>query len=217
VLQLDDEGAAHLLSLVAERPRRPRRRPRAETVPAGTATLLSTLPHPAFVEGRYFDILAANATATALSPRLVAGRNQLLDVFLDPAERALHLDWAGTTDCYVSSLRQSVGTDTEDQRFIELVGELSLASPRFRDLWSRHGVGAQRGSPSRFEHPQVGELIMHRERLAISGTEGMTLVVYHAEAGSAAAEKLALLGSSALAPAEAMRPVTSRTDRVDGA
>jgi acetyl esterase/lipase len=40
-------------------------------------------------------------------------------------------------------------------------------------------------------------LRLHRERLAISGTEKMYLVVYHAEAASADAEKLALLGSSA--------------------
>ena len=202
VLQLDDEHLDHLLGLVADRPRRPRRRPRRETVPASTVELLSSLPHPAFVEGRYFDILAANAMATALSPRLSVGGNQLLDLFLDPAEQTLHLDWDGTTTCYVASLRQSVGTDSDDQRFIELIGELSLASPRFRTLWNRHDVRAQRGTSVPFDHPQVGEMRLHRERLAISGTDGITLVVYHPEAGSSDAEKLALLGSSALTPTD---------------
>jgi transcriptional regulator with XRE-family HTH domain len=202
VLQLDDEHLAYLLSLTAEKPRRTRRRPRTETVPADTVKLLSSLPHPAFVEGRYFDILAANAMATALSPRLSVGRNQLLDVFLDPAEQSLHLDWDGTTECYVASLRQSVGTDTDDHRFIELIGELSLASPRFGALWNRHDVGTQRGTSVPFDHPQVGEIRLLRERLAISGTDGITLVIYHAEAGSPDAEKLALLGSSSLTPAD---------------
>jgi transcriptional regulator with XRE-family HTH domain len=202
VLQLDDEHMTYLLSLVADKPRRTRRRPRRETVPASTVTLLSTLPHPAFVEGRYFDILAANAMAVALSPRLAVGGNQLLDVFLDPEERSLHLDWDGTTECYATSLRQSVGTDTDDQRFIELIGELSLASPRFRTLWNRHDVSTQRPSAVPFDHPQVGEVRLHRERLAISGTDGISLVIYHPEAGSADAEKVALLGSSALPPAE---------------
>lgn len=94
VLQLDDEHLAHLLSLVSDHPRRTRRRPRKETAPASTVELLSALPHPAFVEGRYFDILAANAMATALSPRLSVGGNQLLDLFIDPAERAS--TWTGT-------------------------------------------------------------------------------------------------------------------------
>jgi transcriptional regulator with XRE-family HTH domain len=198
VLQLDEDGTAYLLSLVVDEPRRRTRGRRAETVPDGVRTLLPSLPHPAFVEGRYLDILATNALATVLSPRLLVGRNQLLDVFRDPAEQALHLDWEDITECSVSSLRQSIGTDTEDPRFIELVGELSLVSPRFRRLWNRHDVGAQRGSPTSFDHPQVGEMRLHRERLTISGTDGMTLVVYHAEADSDAAEKLALLGSSAL-------------------
>jgi transcriptional regulator with XRE-family HTH domain len=201
VLQLDDEHMAHLLGLVADAPRGTRRRPRRETAPASTVELLSALPHPAFVEGRYFDVLAANAMATALSPRLSVGGNQLLDLFLDPAERALHLDWDGTTECYVSSLRKSVGADTDDQRLIELVGELSLASPRFRTLWNRHEVSTQRAASVPFDHPQVGELRLHRERLEISGTDGITLVVYHPEAGSPDAEKLALLGSSAFTPA----------------
>jgi transcriptional regulator with XRE-family HTH domain len=213
VLQLDDEHLTYLLSLGAEKPRRTRRTPRPETVPAGTAALLPTLPYPAFVEGRRFDILAANAMATALSPRLSTGSNQLLDVFLDPAEQSLHLDWDGTTECYVASLRKAVGTDTDDQRFIELVGELSLASPRFRALWNRHDVAEQRGGPVPFDHPQVGEVRLRRERLAISGTDGLTLVIYHAEAGSSDAEKLALLGSSALTPASRIRhPSAGRHD-----
>jgi transcriptional regulator with XRE-family HTH domain len=201
VLQLDDENMTYLLSLAAEKPRRARRRVRAETVPAGIVRLLAELPQPAFVEGRYFDVLAANPMATALSPRLTVGRNQLRDMFLDPAEIALHPDWDGTTECLISSLRHAVGTDIDDPRFIELVGELSLASPRFRAMWSRHDVGAQRGASTRFDHPQVGELELYRERLGISGTDGLYLVIYHPEAGSADADKLALLGSSAATPA----------------
>lgn len=206
VLQLDDEHLSYLLSLVADGSRKTRRRAPTETVPNSTQTLLSTLPYPAFVEGRYFDILAANTMASALSPRLSVGGNQLLDVFLDQAERSLHLDWEGTLKCYVSSLRQAVGPDTGDHRFIELVGQLSLASPRFRDLWNRHDVGIQRAAPVVFDHPEVGEMRLHRERLAISGTDGMTLTLYHAEPDSVDAEKLALLASSVLEPAAGTGP-----------
>lgn len=199
VLRLDDENLAHLLNLAADRPRRMRRSPRAESVPTGVAALLTTLTQPAFIEGRYFDVLAANTMATALSPRLTVGRNQLRDMFLDPAEIALHPDWDGTVECLISSLRQGVGADVEDPRFIELVGELSLASPRFRALWARHDVGVQRGTTSVFDHPQVGVLTLHRERLTVSGADGLHLVIYHADAGSTDADKLALLGSAGVA------------------
>jgi hypothetical protein len=153
------------------------------------------------VEGRYFDVLAANALATALSPRLVPGGNRLRDVFLDPAEQSLYPNWDRATGNLVAGFRQSVGTDTDDPRFIELVGELSLASPRFGQLWARHDVLGRRGAPVILNHPQVGELQLNREKLAISGTAGQMLVIYHPDAGSDNADKLALLASATLPPA----------------
>jgi transcriptional regulator with XRE-family HTH domain len=201
VLQLDGDATAYLLRLGAGKPRRPRRRPRRETVPPGIAKLVATLPLPAFVEGRYFDVLAANALATALSPRLVAGGNRLRDVFLDPAEQSLYPNWEDATAGLVAGFRQSVGTDTDDPRFIELVGELSLASPRFCQVWARHDVRARRGAPMHVDHPQVGELRLNREKLSISGTAGQMLVIYHPDPGTDNADKLALLASAMLTPA----------------
>ncbi|KAB8196330.1 helix-turn-helix domain-containing protein [Nonomuraea phyllanthi] len=195
VLRLDDDATAYLLRLGTDRPRRRTRRPRREAIPPGIAKLVATLPLPAYVEGRYFDVLAANALATALSPRLVAGGNRLRDVFLDPAEQALYPDWEDAGGGMVAGFRESVGTDTDDPRVIELVGELSLASPRFSRLWARHDVVACEGAPKRIHHPQVGALRLNRERLGVGGAEGQTLVVYHPDPGTDSAEKLALLAS----------------------
>jgi transcriptional regulator with XRE-family HTH domain len=197
VLRLDDDTKAYLLSLAADKPRRPRR-PRKETVPPSTAKLVAILPLPAFVEGRYLDILAANPLATALSPRLVAGGNRLRDLFLDPGEQALFPDWKGAAAGLVAGFREAVGTNSDDPRFVELVGELSLASPLFRQLWARHDVRPRAGAKVPFHHPQVGELRLNREKLLISGTEGIMLVVYHPDPGTDDAEKLALLGSGML-------------------
>src|SRR6201995_5873314 len=203
VLQLDDDGTAYLLSLGAGKPRRTRRRPRPEVVPAGVRALLGSLNLPAFVEGRGFDVLAAHPLATRPSPRLVAGRNRLRDVFLDPAEQALYPDWDRATANMVAGFRTSVGTDTDDPRFIELVGELSLASDRFRALWARHDAGVYQGAAVSLAHPQVGPLTLNREKLAINGTDGQILAIYHADAGSGNAEKLALLASYAADPGAA--------------
>ncbi|MBB5782380.1 helix-turn-helix domain-containing protein [Nonomuraea jabiensis] len=205
VLRLDDDATAYLLRLGAGKPRRQRRRPRKETVPPGVAQLVATLPLPAYVEGRYFDVLAANALATALSPRLVAGANRLRDVFLDPAEQALHPYWEGAAAGMVAGFRESVGTDTDDPRFIELVGELSLASPLFSRLWARHDVEACEGASKHIDHPQVGALRLNRERLGVGGASGQTLVVFHPDPGTDDADKLALL-ASAMSVTPQMRP-----------
>jgi transcriptional regulator with XRE-family HTH domain len=211
VLRLDEDHTAHLLSLAAA-PRR-RRRPRKETVPDGALKLLESLAQPAYIEGRYFDVLASNPLARALDPRLAVGGNQLRDLFLDPAEQALHPEWENYTECFIANLRQSVGTDIDDPRFIELTGELSLASDRFRRLWARHEVRGQRGGPLRIAHPQVGELVLNRERLAIGGAESLHLVVYHPDAGTGDAERLALLASAAASPAKASTAAVFSPDR----
>ncbi|GHF52319.1 transcriptional regulator with XRE-family HTH domain [Amycolatopsis bartoniae] len=212
VLQLDQAGTDYLLSLAAPRPHR--RRARRETVPPGTRQLLDVLGLPAFVEGRYFDVLAANALARALSPNLAVGRNRLKDVFLDPGEQALYPDWEHATVRLVAGFRESVGSDTDDPRFVQLVGELSLASDRFRRLWARHDVKTRRGMPTRLHHPQVGELTLHREKLAVGGADGQMLVIYHAKPGTEDAEKLALLSALA-APAASLASVAEAAPRAD--
>lgn len=206
VLQLDDEALAHLLTLVTDVPRRRRRRPRQQTPPAGALKLLASLVQPAYIENRYLDVLASNALARAVDPRLAVGGNQLRDMFLDPSAQALYPEWTVATECLMAGLRQAVGNDIDDARFIELTGELTLASPRFRQLWARHEVRGQTGSVLRFDHPQVGDLRLNRERMSIDGADGMMLVVFHAEPGSSDAEKLSLL-ASAVAPS----PATSHT------
>ena len=197
VLLLDEAGTDYLLGLAAPRPRHRRRRPRRETVPASTRQLLDVIGLPAFVESRYFDVLAANSLARALSPNMQAGQNRLLSVFLDPAEQALYPDWDQATARLVAAFRVSAGTDIEDPRFVQLVGELSVSSERFRHLWARHDVRPCEPAAARLLHPQVGELCLNREKLAVAGGKGQVLVVFHAEPGTSSAEKLALLGSLA--------------------
>ncbi|NHT16087.1 helix-turn-helix transcriptional regulator [Cellulomonas sp. IC4_254] len=198
VLQLD---VAHLVVLAdAVDPARPgsgRARVRRETPPPSLLRLVQTLPVPAFVEGRYLDVLAANPLATAVSACLDVGRNRLRDVFLDPSERALFTHAERAAGALIAGFRRSVGTDVDDPRVIALVGELSVASPLFRRLWARHDV-ADRGSGAVvLDHPMVGALRLDRDKLAVTGADGMMLVVYQPSPGTDAGEKLAFLGSVA--------------------
>jgi transcriptional regulator with XRE-family HTH domain len=196
VLQLDETATEYLLSL--SRPRtRATSRPRRERVQVGIAQLLEVIGLPAFVEGRYFDVLASNAMARALSPALRVGENRLRSVFLDPAERELFPEWERALATMVAGFRASVGTAIDDPRCAQLVGELSLASEHFRRLWARHDVKIREGAPARLRHPEVGELTLRREKLEIGGSDGQLLVIYHAEPGTESAQALGLLGSLA--------------------
>lgn len=197
VLQLDEPATQHLRQLAAPAPRRRGQRPRREVVPPGTLRLLDRIGTPGYVEGRYFDVLAANPLATALSPNLAPGHNRLRDLFLDPAEQALNAEWPAVAPMIVARFREAVGTDTDDERVERLVGELSLASDRFRTLWARHDVNLGSPHTTRMRHPQVGELELDMEKLSVVGTDRMMLVLLHADAGSPAGERLALLASLA--------------------
>jgi transcriptional regulator with XRE-family HTH domain len=197
VFGLDATATEYLLSLTAARPARPRRaRPRQETVPAGIRQLLSALNLPAFVESRMFDVLAANRLATALSPSMRPGENRLRSMFLEPAERDLYPDWERAIGGMVASFRASVGTDNDDPRVAQLVGELSLASDRFRKLWARHDVRALAGGVVLMRHPEVGPLELRREKLPIGESGGQLLVIHHAEPGSQSARALSQLAAA---------------------
>jgi transcriptional regulator with XRE-family HTH domain len=196
VFGLDATATQYLLSLPAARPAAPRR-PRREVVPVGIRQLLDVIELPAFVESRQFDVLAANRLATALSPALRPGENRLRSVFLDAAEQDLFPDWEQATSGLVASFRVSLGSDVDDPRIAQLVGELSLASERFRQLWARHDVKPLAGGAMRVRHPQVGMMELRREKLPIGDSGGQVLAIYHAEPGSESATSLALLRSLA--------------------
>jgi len=94
-----------------------------------------------------------------------------------------------------SGVSRGRGTRHDDPRVVQLVGELSLSSERFRKLWARHDIRTRAGGPTRLNHPQLGELTLRGEKLAIGGSPGQVLVVFNAEPETSSAEKLALLGS----------------------
>ncbi|WP_306204950.1 helix-turn-helix domain-containing protein [Actinoplanes sp. RD1] len=203
VLRLDEASVAYLLALAGER--KPRHAS-PETVPDGVRKMVGALPLPAFVEGRHLDVLLANPLATALSPRLAEGGNRLLDVFLDPGERDLFVDWELATTGIVAAFRQSVGTRADDPRCVELVDRLSRESPRFRRLWGRHDIGGRQGAVLRLRHPLVGDLRLNREKLIVAEAQHLTVAVYHADPGTEDADKLTLLASVPQRPEEPSRP-----------
>jgi hypothetical protein len=201
VLQLDCDGAAHLHRLAASAPRK-RRPQRAEPVPRGVRQLIASwAASPALVVNGLGEVCAANPPAEVLSPAHRPGVNLLRETFLNPAVRDLHRDWDNLTVSLAASLRAYAGTSADDPRLAALVGELSVHSETFRRLWARHDARPRTGGVvALFDHPQLGPLDLRLEKLAITGTAGLVLMVYHAEPDSPSAHGLALLASLADQP-----------------
>jgi len=189
-LRMDDAAATHLheLARAEDRPGHAD----AERIPHGVDTLVDQFGVPAVVVGRYLDCLASNALARALSPNFAPGRNLLRQMFLDPSERHLHVDWDDATAGVVGGLRQVAGTEA-DPRLEAIVDELRAQSQRFAMLWDRADIGYRPAGTSHMRHPRVGELHLIRNRFLIPDSGGLHLQIYHALPGTDSAEKLAAL------------------------
>ena len=209
-LQLDDYATAHLHRLAAPPVRRRRRSPRPEKVPASILRLIASWNEtPAYVYGRYMDVLAANPLATAVAPYYAPGQNLVRAAFFDPRVRDMYGDWEWVTESTVAGLRALVGPDVDDPRLNELVGELSVRSERFRQLWARHDARPKRSGTSLLDHPQVGPLELSYEKLPIPDTNCQTLVIYHAEPGTPSAQALTLLATTAAGEREPVRSLAT--------
>src|SRR5262245_40817898 len=141
-LRLDAKAAQYLYDLAA--PAGPEIGDRS----AGARPLAEVIDQfsmPAIVANRYLDVVAANPIARALSPEFTPGQNFMCWRLLDPAACELYVDWEEATDSAVSGFREFSGLcPAEDPRIKTLIGELSAASPRFRELWGRANVGYRR-------------------------------------------------------------------------
>jgi transcriptional regulator with XRE-family HTH domain len=199
VLNLDDDGIACLHHLARPAPARRNTAHRVPRVSAGVQQLLdSWTSTPAYVHGPHLDVIASNPLARALSTMFTPGRNVLRETFLETHVHELLPDWETKVGTLVAALRAMVGRDYEDPRLTELVGELSVKSPLFARLWSRHDVRPQSGDGVHvMQHPAVGELVLRYDKFLVAGAEEQTLVIYHADPGSPSAEALLLLSTIA--------------------
>jgi transcriptional regulator with XRE-family HTH domain len=198
-LGLDQQAMAHLHRL-AQAPSSPRKpQPGTEEVAAGLRLLLdSWTEQPSVIIGRYRDVLAANRLAQVLNPGFVPGRNLLRHVFLDPEGREYYLDWEEIAEGAVAGLRASAGAEPDDPHLIGLVGELSVKSEDFRQMWARHDVRARTSGRKRYNNPFIGLITLNYETFTVNAEPGQTMFVFRAEPGSSDEHSLLLLAQIAV-------------------
>ncbi len=172
----------------------------AEGMPAHVQRLLDALgPSPAYAITAGWTIVGWNRAYERLYPGVAAvpaaERNLLWLVFTDPAVRSLLADWTGDSRRFLTQFRAEVGPRLADPEVVDLVARLEAASPHFRAGWASHDVDRFSSSERRFEHPQVGTLLLEHHQLTPSDAPGLQLVVYTAAEGGDAADRLARLSA----------------------
>ncbi|MGV9360798.1 helix-turn-helix transcriptional regulator [Amycolatopsis sp. NPDC003731] len=93
----------------------------------------------------------------------------------------------------VADLRRTAGTYPDDTGLRTLIADLRQHSPRFADLWDSGAIGRHEAARKTIDHPDVGELTLDCDVLSVTGSD-LRMMVYTAEPGTEAADRLALLG-----------------------
>jgi hypothetical protein len=139
-------------------------------------------PSPAGVLGRRWDYLAwnrADAVGFGDPGDMPDGRRNLLwSIFMDPARRTLHADWANGSRNAVARFRGDSARHVGDPDFDELVAALGEASPDFRKWWARHEVARSGVGRKTVRHPEAGTLLFEHAVFRLEETPDQRLVVY---------------------------------------
>jgi transcriptional regulator with XRE-family HTH domain len=191
-LQLSPEEEGHLFRLA-----RPRVAGvgtiRKDGVRNEIRTLLRTLDGPAFVLNGAMDVLACNELARRLvsdaATTSATRANIARMIFIDPAAKDYYRDWKTVAEEACGHLRLSAGRGPEDPRFQELIEELS-ESPEFRELWESHDVHQKSHGEKLLHHPEVGDVTIWYETLALPTDNDQMLVTYTVEEGSPSEQAL---------------------------
>ncbi|HEX6346042.1 helix-turn-helix transcriptional regulator [Umezawaea sp.] len=153
---------------------------------------------PAAVLGKRLDVLAYNTLADAVcgfSAHPEAERNMARQTFLNPTAHLFYPEWDKVAAETVAYLRLEAGRWPDDAGLAALVGELSIKNDVFRRLWARHDVKDKVFGRKVMNHDLVGELEVEWQTFALPGDVGQHLLTYIPVAGSATADKLAVLAS----------------------
>ncbi|HSD36348.1 MAG TPA: helix-turn-helix transcriptional regulator [Rhodocyclaceae bacterium] len=165
-LQLTRSERAYLFEM-ADRRDSEESEPIDDTPPEALSALLDDIAAPAYIMGRYWDMLAWNKPAAALFTGWLdlpdeRAPNLLSFVFTSPTARALLVDWEIRARRITAEFRADCRTRLEEPALQKLVEELTQASPEFAQFWKQHDVLERQGGQRDFRHPKRG-LISYRQ------------------------------------------------------
>lgn len=188
-LRLTEEETRHLHLLA-----KPAQQEKAEDqdLNAGLEQTIKALePNPAFVIGRYWDLLLWNKAAELVFhlPPFHKGngdRPNWLRHLLTGAGRHLHTEEGeGRASVMIARFRADYAHFPNDDRFTELIDEFMRTSALFRKTWPLHDVqGVSDCRKVRYD-PRIGELEFEHVTLQPPTNPDLKVMIYIASADTA--------------------------------
>lgn len=178
-LRLDKTEHAHLRALTQGAGRRPFS---PEVVPEQIKRLIDSLPQPAYVTGRRWDILAWNAAADKIFAygRLPKeDRNTLICMLTNPVTKRLFGEgWADEAKRMVAQFRATHDLWAGDPAFVELLTRLRQGCPEFARWWEAHDIGSTIAGQKVLNHPKKGVLRFEYASFQSNDDPALKLVIY---------------------------------------
>ncbi|MDP5239804.1 helix-turn-helix transcriptional regulator [Uliginosibacterium sp. 31-16] len=149
------------------------------------STLLEDIRVPAYLMGRYWDILGWNAPAAELftgwldqpQDANAPPPNMLRFVFLRPETKSFLVDWEVRARRISAEFRADCRTRLDEPALLRLVDELETGSADFAAFWKQHDVLERQGGERGFLHPQRGPLNYRQVTLRPVEQEHIKLVM----------------------------------------
>ncbi|MCP3374596.1 helix-turn-helix transcriptional regulator [Bradyrhizobium cajani] len=178
-LRLSKAEHAHLKALARDGDKRAFTR---EIVPPPILRLIESLPHPAYITGRRWDVLAWNAAAEAVFAfgRLPEeDRNTMLLMMTNRQTRkAYGANWAEVAKRMVAMFRASHDVWAGDPAFTELLTRLRQGSPEFVKWWEAHEIRSTASGLKTMSHPTLGVLHFEHTSFQANDDPALKLVIY---------------------------------------
>lgn len=183
-LRLTATERAYLFEMAGRRdPQGPM--PEDDSAPEALAGLLADIGVPAYIMGRYWDVLDWNAPAAELFAGWLdrpqahgkAQPNMLRFVFLQPQARQFVVDWETRARRITAEFRADCRSRFEEPALQRLVDELKQASPEFSRYWKQHDVLERQGGQRAFNHPLRGFVTYRQVTLRPVEQEHLKLVL----------------------------------------
>jgi len=178
-LRLTKVEHAHLKALTRSGERRAFQR---EDVPPSLKRLVESLPVPAYVTGRRWDLLVWNTAANevfAFEDLAEGARNILLLLLTRPrARRLFGAAWADEAKRIVAQFRATHDLWADDPAFRELLQQLRKDCPEFAGWWKTHDIRGTASGVKRLNHAKLGKLTFEHASFQYNDDPALRLVIY---------------------------------------
>ncbi|MBB3127255.1 transcriptional regulator with XRE-family HTH domain [Paenibacillus rhizosphaerae] len=149
-------------------------------------------PNPAFVIGRYWDLLLWNEAAEIVfrippfSNHMQLRLNWMRHLLMDAKLGSDLQDWQSRAQILIAHFRADYAHFPNDTRFKELIEEFMQNSPLFRELWPLHDVQVVTDRHKQRYDPLIGEMEFEHVTLQPPANPDVKIMIYTASTDTAA-------------------------------